>query len=198
MEDKVGEQEDFVISKDEIYTFLTEVRNKSRISLLGVENIVLTSRPKQLFKVFSGAYRPYQSYRSNEGATIFLYPFEKEDDLYRYYFGYKDKRNNEDVNDLDNDHYEEYYLLISKEQAKKEQLFTLGHELGHSTIYNLKEQLHGIDIEYFCDQFSKDLGGKTIQQDKETFLHSDIYKNGKKLGLVKDVLDENILKQLIS
>lgn len=72
LEDKVGEKEDFVISKDEIYTFLAEV---SRISLLGVENIVLTSRPKQLFKVFSGAYRPYQSYRSNEGATIYLYPF---------------------------------------------------------------------------------------------------------------------------
>lgn len=173
----------FPLSITDVEDFVQEARRKRPAAVQGVETIRLRNRPDALSLSVYGACHSFQSYRSSQGATIDLYPLSKDGEYYRMYPFYKDLEKRFPVQD---DIQDRPYILITEEQAKKELLHTLGHEFGHSLIYNLDKKLHGDDIERQCNAWAKQFGCETLSYaDRKKYM---VYKGGMKIGTLEEVV----------
>lgn len=194
IEEKLNENHHILITTDEINSFLTEAAKQFSDSLLAIKKIILRERSSQFADNVNGAYESYRTTRSNQGATIYIFPYEKDSDKYRLYMNLA-PNNDEDQPNLDKQNDEMYYVLLTKEQAKAQQLFTLAHEIGHNMIYNSEGRLFGDDIENAADEWAVKLGAISIVDEREFFANSIIYQNGKALGIFKDVYQEMIINR---
>lgn len=170
---------DFPISDEEINLFLEKAKENFSYSLLGIERILLEDRRPELPMSINGSYQKYDSFKSKFGSIIRIYPMEKVDDKYKLYF--LPSRDNFPQDSS-------YYILLNKEEAKSEMLHTLGHEIGHSIIYNSEERLFGEDVERKCDLWAEVLGAKSIVDEKGLINKRMIYQDGKPVGYRKDLL----------
>ncbi|WP_121663749.1 hypothetical protein [Metabacillus litoralis] len=146
-----NENYDVPISREEVNELLRRAEEKHSTALVGIEEISFEDRPEEYpYQIFA-SYTPDNDDRSSIGAVIRVYPLERdpEENMYRFY----------------TDVEKNYYWLITKEEARDELLFSLGHEIGHNIRYNFERRLFGDEIEDYCDEFSKQIGQTTYEQD---------------------------------
>ena len=154
-----NENYDVPISREEVNELLKRAEEKHASALVGIEEISFEDRPEEYpYQIFA-SYTPDIDDRSNIGAVIRVYPLERdpEENMYRFY----------------TDVEKNYYWLITKEEARDELLFSLGHEIGHNVRYNFERRLFGDEIENYCDDFSKQIGQTTYEQD---YVNRKLYK----------------------
>jgi len=153
------ENYDIPISCEEVKEVLRRAEKKHSTALVGIEEISFEDRPEEYpYQIFA-SYTPDKDDRSKIGAVIRVYPLERdpEENMYRFYT---------DVEKND-------YWLMTKEEARDELLFSLGHEIGHNIRYNYERRLFGEEIENYCDEFSKQIGQTTYEQD---YVNRKLYK----------------------
>ncbi len=161
---------DFPISKDDILELVMKAERTFSFALAGIEEISLEGRGGESYQVFA-SYMPPSKLRSTTGATIRLYPFERDSgdsSLFRFYL----------------DPAETYYWLMDEQEAKDEILFSLGHEIGHNILYNTERRIKDRDIENECDKISSLIGAVSRQQKFEE--NKTVYKDGVEIGSIED------------
>jgi len=166
----------YPLTDEEVISFIEKVKRENPIFLFDIKKIQIIDREPQLSMNIFGSYRvePH-TYEK----TIHLYPVEKVGDLYKFPY-YKSEKN-------------ELYFLIEEHEMKRELLFTLGHEIGHNYIYQLKGTLHGEYVELEANERSRQLG---CHSEDHMFPYTkDVYHNGQNLGRV-DLFDSNLWKTL--
>jgi hypothetical protein len=174
---------EFPLSLKEVEGFVEKVQKNRPTAVQGIASIGLKNRPESLRLSIFGAYHRYETHRSPEGSTIDLYPMKTEGDSYRLYL-YSDEI--DEGMPIENDMHDRPYILFTKEQARQELLHTLGHELGHSLIFNLEKRLHDDGIEDLCDTWGVQFGGNPITY--EELKSCSVYKRGREIGTFEEVL----------
>lgn len=135
--------------------YLQEVRKKNPKALDGISKIYLCNRLPGLGMNVLGSYSP----NDPDGKVIRLYPtaFFESRKLYTI-----------DMSELGT-----IKLGFTKNQMKRMNLATLGHEIGHNVMYKKTGRLFGEDVEQFCDDFSAGLGIVTEPDKEARYFHID-------------------------
>ncbi|MDE3838047.1 hypothetical protein C0966_01430 [Bacillus methanolicus] len=119
------------ISKDEIEYILREVYKKYPLSIIGIERILIIERPSYLNEGVRGSYRPTGFLKGE----ICLFGFSYENGIYYHGFG-------------------DGTLQADEQITKYAVINTLLHELGHHLRYVTLGDLHGQEVEKYCDDFA--------------------------------------------
>ncbi|EIJ81787.1 hypothetical protein PB1_02570 [Bacillus methanolicus PB1] len=128
---KLPENLDCPISKNEIKFILREVYKKYPLSIIGIERIFIMERPPYLNECVRGSYRPTGFLKGE----ICLFGFSYENGIYYHGFG-------------------ESTFWADEQITKYAVINTLLHELGHHLRYVTLGDLHGQEVEKYCDDFA--------------------------------------------
>lgn len=173
-------------NEDDIRSFLQALDPSL---LVGIEQILLTNRLDYMNIGYFGSYSPFRSFHTDEGATINLYPLEMEGNLYKYYVPTASPKELGSTSDFPTK--EKFYFLLDQEAAKREMLFTLGHEIAHSYYYIKDQVLFGQELELKCDQFARKLGCKSLTFDEWFAERNQLYQGGAAVGYIHEISSFN-------
>lgn len=128
----------YPLTEQEIRSVINSLYQKCPLAVMGIKSIHIVQRPIDLKKSIVGAY--FTNSEVLNGA-IHLYPLTYIDGLYLHNFFNKETGSTSQ-------------RKADEQLTKYSLIHTLLHEIGHHFRFAINGDLHGDEVEKYCDQFA--------------------------------------------